>query len=68
MATVTLTAATSSPTLLAFGGGILGFSQPGAVPAAGLEQVGAGVRALDMDDVRRHLSAPASVDPSLARS
>ncbi len=42
----------SIPTLMAFRDGILVFSQPGALPAAGLEQVIAGVRELDMDDVR----------------
>jgi len=43
---------TSIPTLMAFREGILVFSQPGALPAASLEQVIAGVRELDMDDLR----------------
>ena len=43
---------TSIPTLMAFPEGILVFSQPGALPAASLEQVIAGVRKLDMDDIR----------------
>jgi len=43
---------TSIPTLMAFRDGILVFSQPGALPAASLEQVIAGVRELDMDDIR----------------
>jgi len=43
---------TSIPTLMAFRDGILVFSQPGALPAASLEQVIAGVRKLDMDDIR----------------
>jgi thioredoxin 1 len=43
---------TSIPTLMAFRDGILVFSQPGALPASALEQVVAGVRALDMDDIR----------------
>ena len=43
---------TSIPTLMAFRDGLLVFSQPGALPAASLEQVIAGVRALDMDDIR----------------
>ena len=47
---------TSIPTLMAFRGGILVFSQPGALPAAGLQQVIDGVRALDMDDVRRQIA------------
>jgi thioredoxin 1 len=48
---------TSIPTLMAFRDGILVFSQPGALPAAGLEQVIAAVRELDMDDVRRKVAA-----------
>ena len=43
---------TSIPTLMAFREGILVFSQPGALPAAALEQVIARVRELDMDDIR----------------
>jgi len=43
---------TSIPTLMAFREGVLVFSQPGALPAASLEQVIAGVRELDMDDLR----------------
>ena len=47
---------TSIPTLMAFRDGILVFSQPGALPAAALEQVITAVRELDMDDVRRRLA------------
>ena len=47
---------TSIPTLMAFRDGILVFSQPGALPAAGLEQVIDGVRALDMDAIRTQLA------------
>jgi thioredoxin 1 len=43
---------TSIPTLMGFRDGILVFSQPGALPAAGLEQVIAGIRSLDMDAIR----------------
>jgi thioredoxin 1 len=43
---------TSIPTLMAFRDGILVFSQPGALPAAALDQVIGGVRELDMDEVR----------------
>ena len=43
---------TSIPTLMAFRDGILVFSQPGALPAAALDQVIQAVRDLDMDDVR----------------
>ncbi|GAA2156503.1 thioredoxin [Humibacillus xanthopallidus] len=48
---------TSIPTLMAFRDGILVFSQPGALPAAALEQVIEAVRGLDMDDVRRQVEA-----------
>ncbi|CUR59856.1 Thioredoxin [metagenome] len=40
---------TSIPTLMAFKGGTLVFSQPGALPAAALEQVITAVRDLDVD-------------------
>jgi thioredoxin 1 len=46
----------SIPTLMAFRDGILVFSQPGALPAAALEQVIEAVRGLDMDDVRRQVT------------
>jgi len=49
---------TSIPTLVGFREGILVFSQPGALPAKSLEQVIAGIRALDMDDVRAQTAAP----------
>jgi thioredoxin 1 len=47
---------TSIPTLMAFRDGILVFSQPGALPAAQLEQVIKAVRDLDMDDVRAQMA------------
>jgi thioredoxin 1 len=43
---------TSIPTLMAFRGGQLVFSQPGALPAPALEQVITAVRALDPDELR----------------
>jgi thioredoxin 1 len=43
---------TSIPTLMAFKQGTLVFAQPGALPAAGLEQVLTAVRDLDMEQVR----------------
>ena len=49
---------TSIPTLMAFRDGILVFSQPGALPAAALEQVIEAVRGLDMDEVRGKLARP----------
>ncbi len=48
---------TSIPTLMAFRDGILVFSQPGALPAPALEQVIAGVKELDMDEVRAKVAA-----------
>jgi thioredoxin 1 len=48
---------TSIPTLMAFRDGILVFAQPGALPAAMLEQVIDGVRGLDMDAVRADIEA-----------
>lgn len=53
---------TSIPTLMAFRDGILVFSQPGALPAAALEQVITAVRDLDMDDVRSKVAAAQPVD------
>jgi thioredoxin 1 len=47
---------TSIPTLMAFRVGLLVFSQPGALPAASLEQVIAGVRELDMNDLRAQVA------------
>lgn len=47
---------TSIPTLMAFREGVLVFSQPGALPAAGLEQVIAGVTDLDMTEVHAQVA------------
>ena len=47
----------SIPTRMAFRHGILGLSQPGALPPAQLEQVIEGVKGLDMDDVRAQVAA-----------
>jgi thioredoxin 1 len=57
---------TSIPTLVAFREGILVFSQPGALPAKSLEQVIAGIRELDMDDVRAQAVAPEAGEPQAA--
>ena len=54
----------SIPTLMAFRDGILVFSQPGALPAAALEQVIQAVRDLDMDDVRRQLTEQRAARPA----
>ena len=58
---------TSIPTLMGFREGILVFSQPGALPAAALDQVIAGIRALDMDDVKSKIAERAS-EPVTASS
>jgi thioredoxin 1 len=47
----------SIPTLMAFREGVLVFSQPGALPAAALEDLIGQVRALDMDEVHRAVAA-----------
>jgi len=47
---------TSIPTLMAFRDGVLVFRQPGALPAASLEQLIKAVRDLDMDEVRTKVS------------
>lgn len=47
----------SIPTLMAFREGVLVFSQPGALPATGLEQVITAVKDLDMAQVRTQLTA-----------
>jgi thioredoxin 1 len=54
----------SIPTLMAFRDGVLVFSQPGALPAASLEQVIQAVRDLDTDDVRRQVATAASAASS----
>lgn len=46
----------SIPTLMAFRDNILLYAQPGALPAAALEDLIAKVEGLDMDDVRRQIS------------
>jgi thioredoxin 1 len=48
---------TSIPTLMAFRDGILVFAQPGALPAAALQNLIDGVKALDMDEVRKEIEA-----------
>ncbi|MCI2266887.1 thioredoxin [Sediminivirga luteola] len=47
----------SIPTLMAFREGVLVFSQPGALPAAGLEQVISAVQGLDMAEVHAQVAA-----------
>ncbi|HLI25378.1 MAG TPA: thioredoxin, partial [Acidimicrobiales bacterium] len=45
----------SIPTLMAFRDNVLLYAQPGALPAAALEQLIAKVQDLDMDEVRRQI-------------
>ncbi len=59
---------TSIPTLMAFRDGILVFSQPGALPAAGLEQIITAVKDLDMDDVRRQIAAQEADAPEASQA
>ena len=47
----------SIPTLMIFRDDIIVYAEAGALPAAALEQVLAGARALDMDAVRREVDA-----------
>ncbi len=47
----------SIPTLMAFREGILVFSQPGALPRKALDEVIAGVKNLDMEQVRAAVAA-----------
>lgn len=47
----------SIPTIMAFRDGVLVYSQPGALPAAALEDLISRVKALDMDEVRAQLDA-----------
>lgn len=51
---------TSIPTLMAFREGIMVFSQPGALPASGLDQVVEAVKDLDMDEVKKQLEEQAA--------
>ena len=46
----------SIPTLMAFRDGIQVFSQPGALPAASLEELITSIRSLDMDNVRAEIA------------
>jgi thioredoxin 1 len=47
----------SIPTLMAFREGVLVYSQPGALPAAGLEELIGAVRGLDMAEVHATVAA-----------
>lgn len=47
---------TSIPTLMVFREGVLLFAEPGALPAAALEQVISEVEGLDMDEIRAQIA------------
>ena len=47
----------SIPTIMAFRDGVLLFSQPGALPAAALEELITKIKDLDMDAVRGEIAA-----------
>jgi thioredoxin 1 len=51
---------TSIPTLMIFRDGILLFSQPGALPASGLDDLISQVSALNMDEIRKEIAADAA--------
>ena len=46
----------SIPTLMAFRDGVLVFAQPGALPAAAVEELITAVQGLDMDEVRAEIA------------
>lgn len=46
----------SIPTIMAFREGVLVFAQPGALPAAALEDLVGQIKALDMDEVRKQIA------------
>ena len=50
----------SIPTLMAFRDGVLVFAQPGALPAAAVEELITAVRGLDMDEVRAEIAGQKS--------
>jgi len=52
----------SIPTLMAFRDGVLLHAQAGALPAPALEQLIAAVRAVDMTEVHRQLTAQSQAD------
>ena len=54
---------TSIPTLMAFREQVLVFAQPGALPPEALDQVIAGVKGLDMAEVRREIQAAEEAGP-----
>ena len=53
---------TSIPTLMIFRDSVLLFNQPGALPAAALEEIIGKVIELDMDDVRKQIEEASKVE------
>ncbi len=58
---------TSIPTLMAFRGGVLVFSQPGALPAPALEDLVTQVKGLDIEEVRRMAEEQAAKNDAAAQ-
>ena len=56
---------TSIPTLMIFRDGILLFSQPGALPASGLDDLISQVLALDMDEIRKEIASDSAKPSSI---
>ena len=56
MSTINLTVETFEETVMAFRDGAMLFSQPGAMPAASLDQLIEAIRKVDMDDVRKQIA------------
>jgi len=54
---------TSIPTLMVFREGVLLYNKPGALPGAGLEQLIAAVKDLNMDEIRAEIAANNSANP-----
>lgn len=48
---------TSIPTLMAFRDGILLFRQPGALPAASLDELIGAIKAADMEEIKKEVAA-----------
>ena len=48
---------TSIPTLMAFRDGILLFRQPGALPAPSLEELISAIKAADMEEIKKEVTA-----------
>ena len=55
---------TSIPTLMAFRGGVLVFSQAGALPGSALDQLLEQVKGLDVDEVRRMAQESDAAEPA----